>query len=98
MWWTYVPYTCGRALMDWDGNYMWPMAANPATAGAANLGKVERVRMDGTEAESIDGIEYSHHDFTVLPDGRSAFLIGEPGSGADLQRKRRCMCTYLASR
>lgn len=62
---------CTQAHMDWSGQYMWMMNAN-ATYGTT--GDVRRVRMDGSGAESITGLEKSHHDFAVLPDGTTAFL------------------------
>ena len=53
------------------------MRANATTAGASSDGEVWRVRMDGSEAEPIAGLEYSHHDFAVLPNGATAFLVGD---------------------
>lgn len=77
VWWTEGPAGCSRALMDWEGQYMWMMRANPATAGAPDSGDVRRVRMDGSEGEVIEGLAYSHHDFAVLPGGVTAFLVGD---------------------
>jgi hypothetical protein len=72
VWWSDAPLHCSRALMDWSGEYMWMLAANP-TNGAP--GEVRRVRMDGTGAEEISGLDKSHHDFAVLPGGVVAFLV-----------------------
>jgi hypothetical protein len=33
--------------------------------------------MDGSGTETIAGLEFSHHDFAVLPGGVTAFFIGE---------------------
>jgi hypothetical protein len=72
VWWSDAPLHCSRALMDWSGEYMWMLAANP-TNGAP--GEVRRVRMDGTGVEEISGLDKSHHDFAVLPGGVVAFLV-----------------------
>lgn len=72
VWWTDVPFTCSRAHMDWDGEYLWMLKANPTFD---DLGEVRRVRMDGSGAETITGLAGSHHDFAVLPGGTTAFLV-----------------------
>ncbi len=68
-----APTQCSRALMDWNGEYMWMMVGNPGDGGA--MGDVRRVRMDGSGAEQIPGLSRAHHDFAVLPGGGAAFLL-----------------------
>ncbi|HWP06611.1 MAG TPA: hypothetical protein VNN72_12750 [Polyangiaceae bacterium] len=72
VWWYDVPFDCSRAHMDWAGEYLWVLKANPTPDVT---GDVRRVRMDGSGAESISGLEKSHHDFAVLPDGGTAFML-----------------------
>jgi hypothetical protein len=79
VWHHLAPTQSARNHMDWVGEYMWMMKANPSF-GASNHGDVRRVRMDGTGEESIGSLEWSHHDFTVLPDGATAYLVGEEGA------------------
>jgi hypothetical protein len=63
---------CSRAHMDWAGEYLWTMGGSAAPSDG---GSVMRVRMDGSGAETIAGLERAHHDFAVLPGGMSAFLL-----------------------
>ncbi|HEX5101937.1 MAG TPA: hypothetical protein VFV94_20655, partial [Polyangiaceae bacterium] len=72
VWWFDVPFDCSRAHMDWAGEYLWVLKANPTPDDA---GDVRRVPMDGSGAEQISGLEKSHHDFAVLPDGGTAFML-----------------------
>jgi hypothetical protein len=72
VWSSDAPAQCSRAHMDWSGEYLWTLKANPTFD---NRGEVSRVRMDGTGAEQVLGLEGSHHDFAALPDGAMAFLI-----------------------
>ncbi len=81
---------CARAHMDWDGRYMWMMAAN-TTFGSSDLGSMKRVRMDGSGEEPIAGLEWGHHDFAVLPDGATAHLLGD-------ERKTADRASYLVER
>lgn len=72
VWWFDVPFDCSRAHMDWAGEFMWMLKANPTPDDG---GDVRRVRMDGSDPEQISGLEMSHHDFAVLPDGGTAFML-----------------------
>lgn len=78
VWWTDAPPQCSRVHMDWAGEFMWMLAANP---GGTDDGAVTRARMDGSGSEMIPGLERSHHDFAVLPDGVTAFLLWDEPSG-----------------
>ncbi|HXJ19835.1 MAG TPA: hypothetical protein VMT03_06335 [Polyangia bacterium] len=71
VWRTKIAAGCNRALMDWDGAYLWTELANP---GGDSGGSVSRVRMDGSDLQTIAGLERTHHDFAVLPGGIVAFL------------------------
>jgi hypothetical protein len=86
VWRAAAPTSCSRAHMDWDGKYMWMMTANAATGSPAGgtSGDVRRVLMDGTGEEKIAGLERSHHDFAVLPEGAAAFLIVGAGGYTDV--------------
>jgi hypothetical protein len=82
VWWIDGPSQCSRVHMDWAGEFMWMLAPNP---GETDDGAVTRVRMDGSGSEMVPGLERSHHDFAVLPDGVTAFLLwnepyGSPSS------------------
>jgi hypothetical protein len=72
VWSTEAPPQCSRALMDWEGEYLWMLKANPSFDDG---GDVRRVRMDGSEVEQIPDLAGSHHDFAVLPGGSAAFLV-----------------------
>lgn len=64
--WLDTPPQTSRARMDWAGSRMWMLALN-VTRGA---GEVSYVSMDGGDhVENVRGLEETHHDFTVLPDG-----------------------------
>lgn len=82
VWWYDTTLQTSRVHMDWAGEYVWMMAGNGAF-GAASNGKVMRVKLDGSEAEAISGLEFSHHDFAVLPEGATAYLIGDPDGNDD---------------
>jgi len=52
--------------MNWKGTEMWIGAVN----NGGVLGEMRRVSMDGLRVvPNVAGLEASHHDFTVLPDG-----------------------------
>jgi hypothetical protein len=71
VWWSDAALGCTRALMDWEGAYMWTMAG---PAGPGDGGIVTRVSMDRGAVETLAGLGRVHHDFAVLPGGVSAFL------------------------
>jgi hypothetical protein len=79
VWWTAAPASCSRALMDWDGTTMWMLSLGSPTGGTN--GQVMRIRMDGTGAEVVPGLEWTHHDFTVRPGGISTFLMWNSQDG-----------------
>lgn len=89
VWSAETPRSCSRAHMDWSGESMWMMSANAAVGNSAgaSAGEVMRFRMDGTGREDIVGLERAHHDFTVLPDGTTAFLVvAEPPYSGIVER------------
>jgi hypothetical protein len=82
VWWSRSAAQCSRALMDWDGQTMWTLDANPALAlGGSGVdttgGQVISVAMDGTGTTVLQQDPYNrtHHDLTVLPGGVVAFLV-----------------------
>lgn len=76
VWWEVGPVTTARARMSWDGNFMWMQAANLN----GDAGEMRRVSMDGLDEETIGGLEQTHHDFAVLPDGGVvAIAYGDEG-------------------
>jgi len=79
VWWAAAPATCSRAHMSWDGKEMWMQELNVDNAG----GEMRKIAMDGTGAmNNIAGLNTSHHDFTVLPDGGIATMLWN-SSGSD---------------
>jgi len=79
VWWAAAPATCSRAHMSWDGKEMWMQELNVDNAG----GEMRKIAMDGTGAmNNIVGLNTSHHDFTVLPDGGIATMLWS-SSGMD---------------
>ncbi len=66
-----------RANMDWEGKYMWAVAANPFPGAGA----IRRVSMDGLEdTTDFPETSYRHHDFVPLPDGIMAFIVHKAAS------------------
>lgn len=73
VWYVVGPADPGRAHMDYEGKNMWIMSLNPVTAP---LGQLQFVSMDGqTRNDRVDGFEYAHHDFVVMPEGRIATMV-----------------------
>lgn len=80
VWWAPAPASCSRARMDWEGKNMWMMELNVDRGG----GEMRKVAMDGTGAENnIQGLNNSHHDFTVLPGGIIATVSWGSGGGGE---------------
>ena len=71
------PVSTTRAHMDYEGNTMWMIALNVLNEG----GEMRSVSMDGQQLSmNVEGLDTTHHDFTVLPGGRVAALAwGAPG-------------------
>jgi hypothetical protein len=71
------PVNTTRALMDYEGEKMWMLALNLLNSG----GEMRYVSMDGEEEQrDVAGLEFAHHDFTVMPGGKVAALVWrEPG-------------------
>lgn len=66
--WAYkFPVSLSRALMSWDGNYMFARDVGEFDAGSG--GSVYRVAMDGTNEMKLTLSGGSHHDLTVFPSG-----------------------------
>jgi hypothetical protein len=62
--------------MNWEGTEMWLGAVNNGAVG----GEMRRVSMDGLNVvENVPGLEASHHDFTVLPDGGIVTIMHREG-------------------
>lgn len=81
VWWAPAPESCSRALMSYDGQYMW-MAELNVDNMAKDGGEVRRVSMDGlTTNKKIPGLSNCHHDLTILPDGKIACLSWVQQSG-----------------
>lgn len=61
-----------RSRMDWEGKYMWSIAANATPGGE---GAVRRVSMDGLEETTILlGTGNPHHDLVAVPGGTVTFI------------------------
>jgi hypothetical protein len=66
------PVSTTRALMDYEGDNMWMIALNVLNEG----GEMRTVSMDGErEQRDVPGLEFAHHDFTVMPGGKVAALV-----------------------
>jgi hypothetical protein len=63
--------------MDYEGENMWMLALNLLNSG----GEMRSIAMDGErEQRDVAGLEFAHHDFTVIPGGKVAALSWrEPG-------------------
>ncbi|HEY8923688.1 MAG TPA: hypothetical protein VIU64_04855, partial [Polyangia bacterium] len=91
--WAYkFPISLTRALMSWDGNYMFARDIGPFDSGSG--GTIYRVGMDGSGEMKLNLSGGTHHDFTVTPTGiaypakvaaggcDSIFTAGVDGSGS----------------
>ena len=79
------PVSLSRALMSFDGNYMYGRDVGPFNA--ATGGNVYRVAMDGTGEMKLTLSGGTHHDLTVTPTG-----IAYPAK----QAAGACDCIYVA--
>jgi hypothetical protein len=62
-----------RARLSWDGRYVYARDANQTGAPG---GRVVRVSMDGSVAETIN-VDTGHHDMAVTPSNGVLFLTGD---------------------
>lgn len=65
------------AQMSWDGQYMIGRDVGPFNAG--NGGTFRRMRMDGSDAMTLDAPGGDHHDFASIPGGIA--YLGKTASG-----------------
>jgi hypothetical protein len=66
--WAYkFPVSLTRALMSWDGNFMFARDVGPFDSGSG--GSIYRVAMDGSGEMKLTLSGGSHHDLTVIPSG-----------------------------
>ena len=72
----------GRALMSYDGKYMWSGNINVHGGG----GRMRRMGMDGVTQEEHTEFGDSHHDFTVLPDETIGFIQHDARSDRIMER------------
>ena len=74
VWWTYSGLSdaiegVSRAHLSWDAKALWVMTSSTA--------EILRVSMDGmTVTDYSNVVTMAHHDFTVLPDGGIATMLG----------------------
>ena len=72
VWYADGPLNTTRAQMDYEGDNMWMVSLNLENEG----GEMRYVSMDGEEAQqNVPGLEFAHHDFTVMPGGKVAALV-----------------------
>jgi hypothetical protein len=78
VWFFPGPVDTSRAQMDYEGNNMWMIALNVLNEG----GEMRYVSMDGEQSYlNVPGLEFAHHDFTVMPGGQVAALVwSAPGN------------------
>ena len=68
VWWATAPGSTSRALMDYEGNYFYMMALNVGVGqNSLQAGQMRRVAMDGSGAQTVQELQYGHHDFTTAP-------------------------------
>jgi hypothetical protein len=75
VWWAPSPPSCGRALMDWEGQNMWMLYVD---FPVMNNGIVTSVAMDGTGMSTLQPYmpyAFAHHDLAAAPGGVVAFLV-----------------------
>jgi arylsulfotransferase ASST len=84
--WAYkFPINLSRALMSWDGNYMYAREVGPFNA--ATGGAIYRVAMDGSGETKLAVSGGTHHDVVATPTG-----IAYPAK----QMAGACDCIYTA--
>ena len=72
VWYADGPLNTTRALMDYEGENVWMIALNVLNSG----GEMRSLSMDGErEQRDVAGLEFAHHDFTVMPGGKVAALV-----------------------
>jgi hypothetical protein len=72
VWYADGPVNTTRALMDYEGQNLWMLGLNLLNSG----GEMRYLSMDGEqEQRDVAGLEFAHHDFTVMPGGRVAALV-----------------------
>ncbi len=80
VWRAEAPDDCSRARMDWEGEQMWLLDANPTWG---SVGEVRRISMDGTDVLlNVPGLEDAHHDLAVRPGGIVATVVWTASTGA----------------
>lgn len=72
----------GRALLSYDGKYMWYTAVN-VRGGTPYVGSM---RVDGRLTTEHPEFGDCHHDFTVLPDGTIGFIQHDGASDRIMER------------
>jgi hypothetical protein len=72
VWFADGPLNTTRAQMDYEGDNMWMVGLNLDNEG----GEMRYVSMDGEQSQqNVPGLEFAHHDFTVMPGGKVAALV-----------------------
>jgi hypothetical protein len=72
VWYADGPLNTTRAQMDYEGDNMWMVSLNLDNEG----GEMRYVSMDGAQSQqNVPGLEFAHHDFTVMPGGKVAALV-----------------------
>ena len=78
VWWTYSGLSdagegVSRAHLSWDAKALWVMTSSTS--------EILRISMDGmTVTDYSNVVAMAHHDFTVLPDGGIATMLGRRGN------------------
>lgn len=76
VWYVRGPVDPGRMHMDYEGENVWIMSLNPLLGAS---GQLQVFSMDGLTAdEDVEGFDYAHHDFTVMPGGKLATMLWRP--------------------
>jgi hypothetical protein len=80
VWFYQAPFNqTSRALLSFDGKYLFAKQLN---VGRNDVGRLLRVRMDGSSPVEID-LPESHHDITVTPNGDVVYIRKTLGSTCD---------------
>lgn len=93
VWWSPdLLLEASRAHLSWDGETMWIL-----NLANASEGRVFMVSMDGMTTTEVLGLERSHHDFTVLPEGGIATVYTDAVVEVDADGTMRTVVADLGT-
>lgn len=81
VWAHLFPLALGRALLSWDGKYMYARDMGSSIATTTG-GSIYRIAMDGSDETLLPVVGGSHHDLVAIPTG-FAYLAKTDVEGCD---------------